>query len=237
MDKSPIDRIRRSLGGATALEGALDAMARERSEQILARVTDLTELVVLTVVKLEEVVISYVEDRYDDCANAVEELDRLESEADDRKQEIADQLSRGGVYFLGRGDLARLASSLDIVANYAVGAADRIALRRFTLPGELNQLLVELARTDVEAVRQLQTAILAMGHDLREAIEAAALVDPIESKADALFARIYRFMFDMDTDFKTFHQLKSIIDRLESIADGCAENAELVRHMALEYLE
>jgi predicted phosphate transport protein (TIGR00153 family) len=237
MDKSPIDRIRRSLGGHTSLEGALDAMAKERSEQILARVTDLTELVVLTVVKLEEVVVSYVEDRYDDCANAVVELDRLESEADDRKQEIADELSRGGVFFLGRGDLARLTTSLDIVANYAVGAADRIALRRFSLPDELNQMLVELARTDVEAVRQLQAAIFAMGRDLREAIEAAAKVDPIESKADDLYARIYRFMFDMETDFKTFHQLKSIIDRLESIADGCADNAELVRHMALEYLE
>ena len=28
-------------------------------------------------------------------------------------------------------------------------------------------------------------------------------------------------MFDMETDFKTFHQLKSIIERLESIADKC----------------
>jgi uncharacterized protein Yka (UPF0111/DUF47 family) len=44
-------------------------------------------------------------------------------------------------------------------------------------------------------------------------------------------------MFDMDIDFKTFHQLKSIIDRLESIADRCSQNAELLRHMALEYLE
>ena len=40
-----------------------------------------------------------------------------------------------------------------------------------------------------------------------------------------------------DTDFKTFHQLKSIIERLESIADACAENAELLRHLALEYLD
>ena len=44
-------------------------------------------------------------------------------------------------------------------------------------------------------------------------------------------------MYDMDIDFKTFHQVKSILDRLESIADRCAENAELLRHMALEYLE
>ena len=32
-------------------------------------------------------------------------------------------------------------------------------------------------------------------------------------------------------------QLKAIIERLESIADRCSQNAELIRHMALEYLE
>jgi uncharacterized protein Yka (UPF0111/DUF47 family) len=44
-------------------------------------------------------------------------------------------------------------------------------------------------------------------------------------------------MFDIDTDYKTFHQLKAIIERLERVADRCCENAELLRHMALEYLE
>jgi predicted phosphate transport protein (TIGR00153 family) len=178
-----------------------------------------------------------VEGRFDDCSNAVAELDRLESEADDRKQEIHDQLSRGGVFFLSRGDLARMVTSLDRIANYAVGAADRVALRRFTMPEELNKMLVEMVQVDVEAVRQLQEAVVALTTDMRRAIELAARVDPIESKADSLYADMYRFMFDMDTDFKTFHQLKSIIDRLEQIADSCAENAELIRHIGLEYLE
>ena len=41
----------------------------------------------------------------------------------------------------------------------------------------------------------------------------------------------------MDIDFKAFHQIKSILDRLEDISDRCNQNAELLRHMALEYLE
>jgi predicted phosphate transport protein (TIGR00153 family) len=212
-------------------------MAKDREDQILRRIVEFTELVVLTVVKLQDVVTAYVEDRYDDCANAVAELDRLESEADDRKQQIADELARGGVFFLSRADLARLTTSVDMIANAAVGAADRIALRRFELPEELNSMLVELVQVDIDAVRQLEQAIVALTVDLRQSIEIAGRVDAIESQADDLYARIYHFMFDMETDFKTFHQLKSIIDRLESIADGCAENAELVRHIGLEYLE
>ncbi len=49
--------------------------------------------------------------------------------------------------------------------------------------------------------------------------------------------QLYRLMFEWDTDYKTFHQLKAILERLESIADRCSQNAELVRHMALEYIE
>ena len=76
-----------------------------------------------------------------------------------------------------------------------------------------------------------------MRKDFREAIVVAGKVDKLESRADSIFSSMYRFMFDMDTDFKTFHQLKAIIERLESIADKCSQNAELIRHMSLEYLE
>ena len=52
-----------------------------------------------------------------------------------------------------------------------------------------------------------------------------------------IYAGLYQDMYDLDTDYKTFHQLRAIIGRLENVADRCCENAELLRHMALEYLE
>ena len=59
----------------------------------------------------------------------------------------------------------------------------------------------------------------------------------MESKADDIYEQLYRGMFEWPTDFKTFHQVKEIIERLETIADRCSQNAEVIRHMALEYLE
>jgi uncharacterized protein Yka (UPF0111/DUF47 family) len=127
--------------------------------------------------------------------------------------------------------------SMDCIANLATGAVDRISMRRFSLPSRMNELLVLMAQVDVEAVQVLRDAVVAMGVDLREAIKLARQVDKIESRGDDVFAELYKGMFDMDIDFKTFHQLKSIIERLENVADSCCENAELLRHMALEYLE
>lgn len=230
-------KIKRTLGTQASLEGAIDAMGRQKEEFVLASIREFTDDVVRIVAQLEDVVRHFVADDYDSLAVTVKELDKLESAADDRKLEILDRLSSGGVFSMGRADLSRLVASMDVIANYAVGAADRIVMRRFTLPGDLNKLLVEMVKIDVEAVRKLRDAVFAMRGDFRATINIAIEIDAIESRADKVFAEMYKFMFDMDTDFKTFHQLKSIIERLESIADKCAENSEIIRHMALEYLD
>jgi len=237
MPDSAMGRIRKKLAGQSSLEGALDAMGKEREEQVLSRIREFTDLVVRIVDELEEAVRHFAADEYEDLAESVVGLDALESAADDSKKEIADRLAVGGVFFMGRADLARLVTSMDRIANYAAGAADRIAMRPLSLPPELNKLLIQMVKIDVEAVRKLRDAVFAMRGDFREAIEIAQQVDKIESRADDIFAAMYRFMYDWDTDFKTFHQLKSIIERLESIPDACAENAEAIRHMALEYLD
>lgn len=231
------DRLRRTLGAQASLEGAIDAMGRQKEEQVLGDIRDFTDRVVTIVEELGEVMRHFVADDYESLAATAAALDRLESAADDRKADILDKLAGGGVFTMGRADLSRLVASMDAIANYAAGAADRIVMRRFSLPPELNKLLVEMVRIDLEAVRKLRDAVFAMRGDFRESIGIAIEVDAIESRADKVFAEMYRFMFDMDTDFKTFHQLKSIIERLESIADKCAENSELIRHMALEYLD
>jgi predicted phosphate transport protein (TIGR00153 family) len=237
MAKSRLKSIRRTLGGETSLEGAIDAMGKEREGQVLERIAQFSDQVVVMVEKLQDVVDRFVSDRYDELGESARELDALESELDNAKEAILDHLSRGGVFPMHRADLARLVGSMDSIANLSAGAADRIGMRKFSLPAEMNELLVALARADLDAALTLRDAVVAMGHDLREAIKLAGAVDKLESRADDLFAELYRCMFDLDTDYKTFHQLKAIIERLESIADRCSQNAELIRHMALEYLE
>jgi predicted phosphate transport protein (TIGR00153 family) len=237
MAKSRLDKIRRTLGGETTLEGAIDAMGKEREEQVLERLAEFSDQVVVIAEKLQDVVELFAADRYAELKIAAKELGRLESRADDSKEAILDRVSLGGVFPIHRADLARLVGSMDNIANLASGAADRISMRSFSLPAEMNEQLVEMAKVDLEAVRILRDAVVAMSTDLREAIKLAGKVDKIESRADEIFASLYRAMFDMDIDFKTFHQLKAIIERLENMADRCSQNAEVLRHMALEYIE
>lgn len=236
-DESRLSRLRHALGGQTSLEGALETMGKEREDQILGRMKDLADLVVLITDKLQELIGHYTADAYEDAENAAQELDKLESLADDYKEEIGDSLARGGVFSMGRGDMARLVTALDVIANAGVGAADRMAMRRVERTPEFNQMLREMVALDVKAVQTLRDAIVSMQTDLRTAIEIARRVDKIESCADDVYAKMYGYLFELDIDFKTFIQLRSIVERLESVADASAESANMVRHLALEYLE
>ncbi len=237
-DSGFVSKMRQLLGGeGTTLEGAIDAMGRQREEQVLERTAHFIDQVVVIVEKLQVVVELFAADKYAELAKAAVEMDELESQADDTKEALLDQITQGGVFPIHRADLARLTSSMDNIANLATGAADRFCIHKFTLPKEMNDHLVELAKVDVKATRRLRDAVVAMGIDLHRVIKLAGSVDKIESQADDLYASMYHTMFDMDIDYKAFAQLKSILDRLERIADQCNHNAELLRHMALEYLE
>ena len=212
-------------------------MPRDDESHILEHLTEFTGQVVVIVEKMKDVVEQFAADRYEELEKAAQELDRLESRADDNKEAILDELAVESRFPLGRADLARLVGSMDNIANLATGAVDRISMRRFTLPATLNELLIKLATIDLEAAQVLRDAVVAMGTDMRLAMELARRVDKIESRADDVYAELYQGMYDFDTDYKTFHQLKAIIQRLENVADRCCENAQTLRHMALEYLE
>jgi predicted phosphate transport protein (TIGR00153 family) len=237
MAKSRLKMIRRTMGGETTLEGAIEAMGKESEGQILERILDFMGQVAVMVTKLQDIVERFAADKYEELEESAKELDALESAADDTKEDILDRLYSGGVFPMHRADLARLVSSMDNIANLSAGAADRIGMRRFSVPSPVDSLLIALVREDVEAVQGLQAAVVALTHDLREAVRLTSVVDKLESKADDVYSELYRAMFEWDTDYKTFHQLKSIIERLENIADRCSQNAELIRHMALEYTE
>jgi len=228
-------RRRSESGGMPGGRG--DSAGRQGEEQVLEDLSRFADQVVVIVEKMQDMVERFAADHYEALEESAAELDRLESAADDTKEALLDRLAVGTMFPMGRADLARLVGSMDAIANLAAGAADRLSMRRFSLPPAMNELLVALARADLEATQVLRDAVVAMGTDLRAAIKLAREVDKIESRADDIFADLYQGMYEVDTDFKTFHQFKAIAERLENVADRCCENAELLRHMALEYLD
>ena len=229
-------KLKEVLTGAS-VEGTVRDLGMASETRTLDQTLEMADLVVTITERLLDVVKFYCADACQAMERAAGELDALESQADRMKSDILRGLTAGGFFPISRADLFRLVVGLDKIANFATGAADRLVMRRFDLPPEVNHLLEEMAETDLRAVRKLRDAIMTMRPNMREAEELSEEVDHIESEVDDLYVKIYGILFEMDTDFKTFHQLKAIIERLEEVADRAADCAETIRLIAVRHLE
>ena len=229
-------KFKDAMTGAS-VEGTVRDLGIANEQITLDQILNLADLVATICEKLVEVSKLYCAKAYEAMDSAAAEMDQLESKADGMRREILGGLSSRGFIPISRVDLFRLTVGLDKIANFATGAADRIVMRRFDLPEEVNLLLEEMAETDLRAVRKLRDSIMTMRSNMAEAAEMAEDVSKIESLVDDIYVKIYLILFEMDTDFKTFHQLKSIIERLEEVADKAADNAETIRLIAIRHLE
>ncbi|RJQ46166.1 MAG: DUF47 family protein [Gaiellales bacterium] len=229
-------KFKDAMTGAS-VEGSMRDLGMANEQITLDQILSLADLVSTICEKLVEVCKLYCASAYEAMESAAAEMDQLESKADGMRREILGGLSARGFIPISRVDLFRLTVGLDKIANFATGAADRIVMRRFDLPEEVNVALEEMAETDLRAVRKLRDVIMTMRTDMAEAAEMSEEVSRIESLVDDLYVRIYSILFEMDTDFKTFHQLKSIIERLEEVADKAADNAETIRLIAIRHME
>jgi hypothetical protein len=231
-----LEKLKNALTGAS-VEGTVRDLGMASEEATLDQALGMADLVVTINEKLVEVVKFFCADACEAMERSAGDIDALESRADDMKREILTGLMSRGFIPISRADLYRLVTGLDKIANFATGAADRIVMRTFHLSPEINKLLEEMAEVDLRAVRKLRDAILQMRTSVSDAALTAEEVDRIESEADDLYVKIYSILFEMDTDFKTFHQLKAIIERLEEVADRAADCAETIRLIAVRHME
>lgn len=231
-----LGKLKDALTGAS-VEGTVRDLGMASEQQTLDQTLEMADQVVTITEKLVEVVKFFCADACEAMERSAGEMDQLESQADDMKREILSGLMARGFIPISRADLYRLVTGLDKIANFATGAADRIVMRQFHLSPELNRLLEEMAETDLRAVRKLRDSVLQMRPNMSDAAETAEEVDAIEGEVDDIYVKIYSILFEMDTDFKTFHQLKAIIERLEEVADRAADCAETVRLIAIRHME
>jgi len=229
-------KVKDMLTGAS-VQGTVRDLGMASEQETLDQTMAMVDLVVTITDKLVEVVKFFTADACEAMERSAGEMDQLESRADGMKREILDTLMARGFIPISRADLYRLVTGLDKIANFATGAADRIVMRQFHLSPEVNRLMQEMAEADLRAVRKLRDAILQMRTDMSMASQTAEEVDRIEGEVDDAYVKIYAILFEMDTDFKTFHQLKAIIERLEEVADRAADCAETVRLIAIRHME
>ncbi|MFH0847729.1 MAG: DUF47 family protein [Chloroflexota bacterium] len=194
---------------------------------------DLYEASAANVVKVARLLKEMV-DICDGNAVKAEKLTEVEQESGRLTHEIITQLHRTFVTPFDREDMAKLAESLDAVADYIEGAAMRMNLYRAECPvgkaKELADVIVRIA-FEVEAA----VAMVKYKGGLKRILEKCEAIHRLEYEADCIYRAAVAELFEHTQDLLYVIKWHEIYQFMEDATDRCDDVAEVLEGVVLKY--
>lgn len=169
----------------------------------------------------------YIND-YKSIDKTVEEISRLEHEADEIRRKMEIEFFKGAFLPFDREDRIVLAEAVDSVADMTQETGYGICLSRVHFPDKFTDNFSDLTNSVYVTVSALKKCIELLDEDLGEALTMAHEVERLEDDVDKIERKILKKLYESykneEIDILTHIELKSTVLRLGNIADR-AENA------------
>lgn len=217
----------------------------KREKETFETLKDLSKTVVNSVNKFEDGVAAYSEQKFDEGEGLLLEVDELESEADEHGLKFESKLGGGAFLPAFRGDLSRLAESIDDIADMAEESIREIYRRPKVFEDlaeaekeneEVKSIrvgLVDLAGKAVTSAQSLDKAVSILMEDMDEAAEKAEEVHRREResdiKEDELAVDLYKYEDLMNP--VTVMQIRGLIERFGAISDAAETSGDILSAM------
>lgn len=227
------------------LEITLLPIGGDREKKTFETLKNLSKSVVGSVRKFEEGVTAYSEQKFDEGKDLLIEVDELESEADEYGLKFESELGGGAFLPAFRGDLSRLAESIDDIADMAEESIREIYRRPKVFEDlaeaeekneEVKSIrvgLVDLASKAVASAETADKAVAMLMEDMDEAAERAEEVHRREResdvKEDELAVELYKHE-DLLSPI-TVMQIRGLIERFGAISDAAETSGDILSAM------
>jgi predicted phosphate transport protein (TIGR00153 family) len=200
--------------------------------------------------KFEELITVFFSERDLQKAEALgRELSALETKADKGRREFLRILHEGAFMPAFRGDLARLADRLDLVADTAEGAMRAILLRgkltkvllgaekKSSKVGGFKVRFMKMAELTTKTVDTLEKAVEMLATDLDTALEHVQEVNELEHEIDVVEQGLLNDLYDCEKYFDPLSvvQLADILQRFENISDRGEDASDLIEIIAYTF--
>ena len=167
----------------------------------------------------------------------VNEIFRLESEADALKQELRSHLPKSFFMPVDRRDLLEILDLQDAIADTAQDIAGLVSVSQLTLPKEQQDFVLRLARRCIDAVKQADVIIneldelVATGFRGRESENVIKMVhelNKIESDTDQMGVDLTRAVISLEGELsavsimlwhETIKMIGALADKAESVGN------------------
>jgi len=163
----------------------------------------------------------------------VDQIKRLEHQADQVTHEVVTRLDRVFITPLDREDIHLLASRLDDVIDLIDGTARRLQMFR---AGKAPEGAVLIADVIGRAVVQLQVAVRSLEKNKGGTVlEACVQVKRLEEEGDSLYHEWLGRLFEGEPDPLTVIKWKEIYDNLETTLDEIEDAANVLESISIKH--
>jgi len=180
-------------------------------------------------------VLKDVMDNYTQLEEKMEQISKLEHQADDINDAIIDKLNQTFITPLDREDIYSLATMLDDVVDFEQGIMQRMALYKAGKPtpgaAELASLLAQCTEEMVLAFALLKN-IKGNQHKI---LDHTNKIGVLESQGDNIYRREVALLFDTCPDPIEIIKWKEILEHMENALDHCESIGDLLRGVVMKY--
>jgi len=161
------------------------------------------------------------------------EIEDLEHKGDDITHEISMELSKNFITPFDREDIHYLANTIDDIADYIHGTANRInfyGVKKITPP------IKQLADLILEGCENVERGMKALKNmsNVNEVMDACAKINDVEDRADDVFDKAVADLFENEQDAKELIKYKEVLQNMETATDSCKDAAAAMEAIAVK---
>ena len=209
-------------------------IGRDRERGILKQLLErhLSKIISLATV-LKEFSQAFLSNSSEGMEKAFKEIFRLEREADDEKENIIIQLSKGPFHPMDREDIMRLVLTMDdIAANIKAASRKLLYVDPVDVPEEVKKDVIELTNMVYDIVMSLEEALKGLIEGSKDVLK---LADSVERKEEAIdefrvgvIAKVLKWG-EKTKRISTLLMLKEAMENLENASDRTEDVADIIR--------
>lgn len=208
-------------------------IGKQREKDILRLTEKHLRKIISLAISLKDFIQAFSSNSTENMEKTYKETFRLEREADDEKENIIVELSKGPFHPMDREDIIRLVLTMDdIAANIKAASTKLLYVDPVNIPDNVKENTVEL-------VNMVYNIVMSFGDALQGLIEGSKdvlkLADNVERKEEAidefrvvLIAKVLEWG-EKSQRISALLMLKESIENLEEAADRTEDAADIIR--------
>jgi len=206
--------------------------AERRKSKVLDMAYQQITKAIDTVTELEKAMIAASKKETAEAKKSIQRLFQVETEIDDLRRAVFEELTRGSLPPKDREDIMHLVKRLDVMADHVKDSGrSLLLLAEVQMPKDVWNELVEIAKDLVEESTTLRKSIEKLGVDTVEVRTLSQRVDELETRIDDRYMKTKEMLLKhgREMDAATLLILKDLLQSLEEVADSCDDTADYVR--------